>query len=149
FSGPCEAVAPVRWLQVPQAYATRNEIRTVVSHHAEKRVIGLDNPLSELPGEDPDDVGVNQAPDLRFAFCEMAVQMGILQRDRGLRGEQLQHRDPSGRENARGQGVLEVENPYQLALVEQRHAENGTSMVLPDVRIGGKRILSRGIVENH
>ena len=59
--------------------------------------------------EDPDDVGVDQAPDLGFALFEIAVQAGILQRDRRLRGKQLQHRDPGRREGPRGQVVFEVE----------------------------------------
>ena len=92
FHQPRVAVAPFRRRQICPAYATGDEILAVVSHHTEKRVIGLENLTFEIPNEDPDDVGVDQAPDLRFAFCEIAVQAGILQRDRGLRGEQLQHR---------------------------------------------------------
>src|SRR5262245_63156544 len=38
----------------------------------------------------------DQAPTLRFAFCEIAVQTGILLRHRGLSGEQLQQSDMSG-----------------------------------------------------
>ena len=88
----------------------------------------------EIPDEDPDDVGVDQAPDLGFAFCEIAVQTGILQRDRGLRGKQLQHRDPGRREDARGQVVFEVEHADQLGLVEQRQAENRTSVTLDECK---------------
>ena len=64
---------------------------------------------------------------------EIAVQAGILQRDRRLRGEQLQHRDPGRRKNPRSQVVLEIEHPDELGLVEQRQAENGASLVLTDV----------------
>ena len=85
----------------------------------EKRVIGLENLTVEIPDEDPDDVGVDQASDLRFAFGEIAVQAGILERDRGLRGKQLQHRDAGRREDARRQVVLEVEHADELGLVEQ------------------------------
>ena len=109
------SLAPFRRRQVRPAHATRDEILTIVSHHAEKRVIGLDDLPFEIPDEDPDDVGVDQAPDLRFAFCEIAVQAGVLQRDRRLRGEQLQHRDPGRREDARGQVVFEVEHADELA----------------------------------
>jgi hypothetical protein len=37
--------------------------------------------------EDTDDVGIDQAPDLGFAFREITVQAGGLQSDRRLRGE--------------------------------------------------------------
>ena len=87
-------LTPFRRRQVRPAQAARDEILTIVPHHAEKRIIGLDDLPFGLPEEDPDDVGVNQSPDLGFAFHDIAVQAGVLQRDRGLRGEQLQHREP-------------------------------------------------------
>jgi len=65
----------------------------------------------EIPDDDPNDVGVDQAPDLGFTFAQIADQTGILQRDRRLRTEQLQHRDPSRHENAGSQIALEVEHP--------------------------------------
>ena len=34
----------------------------------EKGFIGLENPAVEIPDEDADDVGVDQAPNLRFAL---------------------------------------------------------------------------------
>jgi hypothetical protein len=48
----------------------------------EKGIIGLDDPAFGSKDEDPDDVGFDQAPDLRFAFCDLAIQTRILQRDR-------------------------------------------------------------------
>src|SRR5215469_2873173 len=102
-------VEPFRRGEVRPAQATRDEILTVVSHHAEKGVIGLENPTSKLPDDDPDDIGINQAPDLRFALGEIAIQLSIFERDRRLRGEQLQDRDPTRREDAGSQVVLEVE----------------------------------------
>ena len=91
-----------------------DEILAVVSHHAQKRVIGLNDPTFEIPDENPDDVGVDQAPDLRFAFCEIAVKPRILQRDRRLRRKQLQYRRPGGREDVRSQIVFKVENTDEL-----------------------------------
>ena len=78
----------------------------------------------EVPDEDADDVGVDQAPDLRFPFLEVAIETGILQGDRGLRREQFQHRDPGRREDAGGQVVFEVEHTDEFGLVNQRQAEN-------------------------
>ena len=74
--------------------------------------------------------------------AQIAVQAGILQRDRRLRGKQLQHRDPGRREDPRGQVVFQVEHADELGLVDQRQAENGTRLVLADVGIRGKRGLA-------
>ena len=104
--------------------ATRDEIFTAVSHHVEKRFIGLDNLTFEIPDKDSDNVGVDQAPNLRFAFFEIAVKTGILQGDRGLRGKQFQHRDPRRSEDVGGQVIFEVEQTDEFGLVNQRQAEN-------------------------
>ena len=142
------AVAPFRRSQVRPADAARGEVLAVVSHDAEKRVIGLDDPAVEVPDEDPDDIGVDQAPDLGFAFRQIAVETGVLQRDRRLGGEELQHRYPGRREDPRSQVVLEIQHAIKLALVDQWQAENGASLALTDVGILGKRGLGRGVVEN-
>ena len=60
--------------------ATRGEILPVVSHHAEKLVIGLKNATFDFPDDDPDDVGVDQAPDLLVARLEIAVELDVLRR---------------------------------------------------------------------
>ena len=70
-----------------------------------------------MPEEDPDDVGVDQTPDLGFALLEIAVQTRILQGDRGLGRQQRQHRDPGRREDVGGQIVFEVEGPDEFGLV--------------------------------
>jgi len=61
------------------------EILAVVSHHAEEGVVGLEEAAVQVPEADPDDVGVDQAPDLRFPLLEVAVEAGVLQRDGRLR----------------------------------------------------------------
>jgi hypothetical protein len=55
----------------------------------EKRFVGFDDLAFEIPEEDPDNVGVDEPPDLRLAFFEIPVKMGIFQGDRGLRGKQF------------------------------------------------------------
>src|SRR6266851_6881763 len=120
----------------------------VVSHHTEKRVVGLENPTFEVPEEDPDDVGVDQTPDLGFASLEIAVQTSVLQCDRRLRGEQLQHRDSSRREDPGAEVVLEIEHADELGLGDQGQAENGANMTLTEIEIRGKRWLGGGIIEN-
>jgi hypothetical protein len=55
------------------SHSGRGKIVPAISHDAEKRVIGLENPTLEIPDKDPDNIGIHQAPDLRFAFCEIAI----------------------------------------------------------------------------
>src|SRR6478752_10879051 len=65
------AVEPFRRCEVSPAQAAQDEILTVVSHDPEKRVIGLKNATFEIPDENSNDVGIDQASDLRFAFAEI------------------------------------------------------------------------------
>ena len=124
--------------EVRPAYPTGSEIFSVALHHAEKCLIRLrDRPL-EIPHENTYNVGVDQPPDLRFTIFEVAVQTGIFQRDGGLRGDELQHRDPGRRKGAGSQIVFEVERADEPGLVRQRQAENGAGAMLTDVRIRSK-----------
>ena len=128
--GTLGAVLPIRWRENPLVYGTRNKILAVISHDMEERVINVNDDREtllrilafKLPSEDPDDVGVDQAPDLRFALRQIAVQAGILERDRRLRGEQLQHCDSRRREHAWTQVVLEVQHTDEFGLSEQWQA---------------------------
>ena len=79
--------------------------------------------------------GVHDHARLALAFVEVAIQPGIVERDRRLRGQQLQHRDPRWREHARREVVLEIKNSDQFGLVRQRDAEYGPRMPLCDVRV--------------
>src|SRR5262249_21207705 len=62
------APAPFGGSQGGPVEPTRGEIRAVISHRVEEGVVRLENPAFEIPDEDPDDVGVDQAADPRFAF---------------------------------------------------------------------------------
>jgi hypothetical protein len=144
---PCVIpVAPVRRRQVRPPYAARNQVFAIVVHHAKKFVVGLKYATLEIPDQNSDDIGIDQAPDFRLALRDVAIQVGILQCDRGLRGEQLQDRDPGRREDARRQVVFEVEHADEFGLIEQRQAENGPGLALTDIGIDAKRGLGRGIV---
>src|SRR6266849_10755334 len=57
-----------------------------------------------------------------FAALQIGIQAGILQRDRGLRSQQFQHRDAAWREGARRQIVLEIERANKLRLFDDGHA---------------------------
>src|SRR4029077_5940645 len=48
------------------AQSARDEILTVVLKHLQKRPVGLDNFTLEVRDEDPQNAGVDQAPDLSF-----------------------------------------------------------------------------------
>ena len=91
----------------------------------------------------------DQAPDPGLPFPEIAVQAGVLQRDRRLRREQFQHRDPGGREHVRCQVVLEIEHPDQLGLLHQGQAEDRPRALVADVLIRRERILRRSVIKDH
>jgi hypothetical protein len=71
--GSIVTAAPFRRRQVGPAHASRHEILTAVGDRAEKRVVGVGNFTREVPDEHPDDIGVDQAPDLRGALFEITV----------------------------------------------------------------------------
>jgi hypothetical protein len=71
----------------------------------------------ELPDEDLQNVGVDQAPDLPFAIFEIAIKPRILERDCGLRRKHLQYRDTARSENVWRQIVFKVENADEFGLV--------------------------------
>ncbi|MNU02253.1 hypothetical protein D3C72_2458990 [compost metagenome] len=62
-----------RHRQVPPAQAARKQVFSVIAHHVQEGIIGLENVTVGIPDHDPDDVGVYQAPDLRFALLDLAV----------------------------------------------------------------------------
>ena len=138
---------PFGGCHVSPGEAAAEEILSLVSYDPEKRVVGIEYPSVEIPNEDSDDVGVDHATNSGFAFGELSIEIGIFQRDRGLRGEQLQHRDTGWREHPRGQAILQIQNADELGLFNERQAENGPTMTVADVRVFGKRGPGRGVVE--
>jgi hypothetical protein len=70
---PRVALAPFPRGQICPIHAPRGEILSVVSHHPQERVISLNNLAVDVPDDDPDDIGVDQSPDLRFAFAEVTI----------------------------------------------------------------------------
>jgi hypothetical protein len=59
--------------EISPAEAARYEIIALVSHYAQKRIIGFDNATIEIPNADSDDVGVNQPAELSLACGNVAV----------------------------------------------------------------------------
>ena len=89
---------------------------------------------SRSPKKDSDDVGVDEASDLRLPFLKIAVQPRILKRNRGLRRQQFQRRHPSRSEDVRSEIVLKVERPDELGLCDQGQAEYGSRAAVADIR---------------
>src|SRR6476620_7243746 len=110
-------------------------------HHTKKCVVGLKNAAVVIPNENPDDGSVHQAPNLRFAFREIAIKPRILERDCCLRRKHFQYGYPAGIENVWRKVVFKVENPDELALSNQWQTENGAGPTTSDVRICRKRTL--------
>ena len=66
-----------------------------------------------------DEVG-ELPPETQIALLrvlQLGIQGGVFQRNGGLRGQQLQHREPGRGEHVGGQIVLEIEHPNQRGLV--------------------------------
>src|SRR5208337_1116873 len=126
----------------------RNHINTL--HRARRLQLSKisENGSVCVKDEDPDDVGLDQAPNLSLAFRKVVIKTRVLDGDRRLRGEEFQHRDPRWREGPRREVVLEVEHADELGLVDQGQAKNGMRLALTDVRVSSKRGLGRCIVEN-
>ena len=52
------------------AQATRNEIVAAVPQHLQIGFVRLDDATFHIPNTNPDDVGIDQAPDLRLTLLE-------------------------------------------------------------------------------
>jgi hypothetical protein len=70
----CGTIAPFRRRQIHPADKASQEILASVPYEAKQRVIGFDHLTVARTHADPDNVGVDQPPDLGFALFEIAVQ---------------------------------------------------------------------------
>src|SRR3984957_6885071 len=71
--GPFVTIAPFRRCQAFAMHQTESEIRAIIADHPKKCVIRFDNATVHLPYENPDYVSIHEAPNLRFAFCKIAI----------------------------------------------------------------------------
>ena len=95
--GPFVGSGPFGRCQGGPAQAARNDIIAAISHDAEKRVVGLHDATVKIENAYPDDIGVDEASNLRLPFLEIAIETRVLQRDRGLRRQKFKEpRDRSG-----------------------------------------------------
>src|SRR3569833_192490 len=120
------------WRQCEPAQTTRGDVITAIAQHPQKSVVAvgdqdvirLDVRANGLPYESPDDVGVYQASDFGFTFCDILIQTSIFERTRGLRGEQLEYDGPRLHENAWRQVVFQIEHAPELGLRKQRQTQH-------------------------
>src|SRR5271166_370948 len=97
------AIEPFRRREVPPVQASRGEIITVEAQQMKKGVIGFEDPTFELPSEDADDVGVDEAPDLGLTLAQDCLRLFALgqiehESDDAIASEQgraEQHRHPA------------------------------------------------------
>src|SRR5437879_3094339 len=68
-----------------------------------------------------------------FAALQIGIKAGILQRNRGLRSQQLQHGNPVLRERERSQVVLQIKCADKLRLVDDWQAQDGLRVLLPHI----------------
>src|SRR6516162_6263133 len=102
----------------------RNKIVSLEAQHVEKRIVGFDDATFEVPDDDPDDIGVDEAPNLRLLLLKIAIQSGIIEGDCRLRCQQFQYRHAARCKGAGSQVVLEVKRTDEFAPVYQGQAEN-------------------------
>ena len=118
------SLAPFSGRQFGPAHTTRNEIFTTVLQHAEKRIIGLENPSIKTPDQDPNDVRINQSSNTRLALLEIAIETRVLQGHCRRRSQQPEDGHARGGERVRREAVLKVQQPDQSGLLEERKAQH-------------------------
>src|SRR5262249_43281518 len=96
------ALAPLRRDHVPPSHATPRDFSMVVLQQAKEGFIGPKDRAFGVPGHDSENGRVHQAPDLRLAIFEIAIEPGVLQRHSRLRDEHLENCYAVGGEHARG-----------------------------------------------
>src|SRR5580658_1796082 len=110
FNPPFVGGVPLWWCEVRPTQTARNDIPSVVSQHAKICVIGLKDRTSEIHDVNTDDVGIDQAPDLRLTFLKIAVGTRGFESARCQRRNQLQYRDSCRREDTGCQVVFKDED---------------------------------------
>ena len=84
-----------------------------------------------------------------FAALQVGIEVGILQRNRGLRSQQLQHCNPVRREGARSQIVLQIECADKLRLFDDGQAQDGSGVLLPHILVLRIQVPDRSVIKDH
>src|SRR5258708_37322247 len=72
----------------------------------------------------------------------------MVERDRGMRGQQFQHSQPLGCEPSGRQVVFQIECADQLGLFNEWQAEHRPWTLLEQIRILRKEALTRGVFQD-
>src|SRR5258708_34277584 len=70
-----------------------------------------------------------------LAALQIRIEVGVLQRNRGLRSQHLQQCDPVRGEGARSQIVLQIEYAGKLGLIDDRQAQDGSGVLRADILV--------------
>ena len=77
--------------------------------------------------------GIDDETKILSLPLQIGIKARVLERNRGLRSQQLQHRNPVRRESARSQIVLQIQCADQLRLLDDWQAEDGLGALLPHI----------------
>ncbi len=80
---------------------------------------------------------------------QVRIEGGILQRNRGLRSQHLQHRESFRRERARSQIVLQIECANEFRLLYDGQTQDGSGALRPHILILRVQVRERSIIKNH
>lgn len=107
----------------------------------------VDYPL-KIPDEAHHDARIDKTANPRLALLEIAIQASILQRNRSLRGQNLQHCHPARSKHMGGQAIYEVEQGNGLASMNQRHARDQVHTVIVEVTVRTELVVARRVVQD-
>src|SRR6266404_6714125 len=80
---------------------------------------------------------------------QVRIELGVLQRNRGLRSQHLQHRESFRRERARSQIVLQIECANECRLLYDGQTQDGSGALRPHILILRVQVRDRSIIKNH
>ncbi len=84
-----------------------------------------------------------------FAASQIRIEVGILQRNRGLRCQHLQHCESFRRERARSQIVLQIECANEFRLLYNGQTQDGSGALRLQILILRVQVRSRSIIKNN
>ena len=140
----CVPVMPFWRRQRCSAQSTSRDFRLIVSDNIVKRLIGLLNLPVEVRDQNPNNIRVDKASDLRLPFLKISIKARLFERDRCLRRQEFQDSDSGRRECLRGQGVFEEKNPGQFPLFDQWQAEDRLRLPVAQVVVRREEVAFGG-----
>src|SRR5580692_8092530 len=77
--------------------------------------------------------GIDDETKILSLPLQIEIKARVLERNCGLRRQQLQHGNPVGCESTRSEVVLQIECACKLSLLDDRQAEDGLGTLLPHI----------------